>query len=131
MVYWISFRFFFLCSNVSDCIPALAFSHSYETYFRISILFVKNMSVFAESIVLLTISLLYISRGYSAENAPAEKTFYHRYLARKSMKENKLAQLYREAESKSSLWFPSAYLSEDTYADQGMSNEASRDEYFL
>lgn len=47
------------------------------------------------------------------------------------MKENKLAQLYREAESKSSLWFPSAYLSEDTYADQGMSNEASRDEYFL
>lgn len=53
-------------------------------------------------------SMKYISRGYRAENAPAEKTFYHRYLARKSMKENKLAQLYREAESTSSLWFPSA-----------------------
>ena len=130
-----------------------------------------------------------ISRGYRAENAPAEKTFYHRYLARKSMKENKLAQLYREAESTSSLWFPSAqelreytlakteentflpldddgnpllsmylkpehyipaladswrsdesywlrstpsaYLSEDTYAEQVMSDEATRDEYFL
>lgn len=33
-------------------------------------------------------SVKYISRGYRAENAPAEKTFYHRYLARKSMKEN-------------------------------------------
>lgn len=131
----------------------------------------------------------YISRGYRAENAPAEKTFYPRYLARKSMKESKLAQLYREAESKSSLWFPSAqelreytltkteenayltlddegdpllsmylkperyipalaeswrsdesywlrstpsaYLSEDTYAEQGMSDVATRDEYFL
>lgn len=50
----------------------------------------------------------FISRGYSAENAPAEKTFYSKYLARKSWKESKLAQLYRETESKSSLWFPSA-----------------------
>ena len=33
---------------------------------------------------------------------------YTRYLARKSWKESKLPQLYREAESKSSLWFPSA-----------------------
>ena len=131
----------------------------------------------------------YISRGYRAENAPAEKTFYSRYLARKSMKENKLAQLYREAESKSSLWFPSAqelreytltkteentylpldndgdpllsmylkpehyipalaeswrsdesywlrstpsaYLSEDTYVEQNMSDKTTRDEYFL
>lgn len=134
-------------------------------------------------------TMKYISRGYRAENAPAEKTFYPRYLARKSMKESKLAQLYREAESKSSLWFPSAqelreytltkteentylpldddgdpllsmylkpehyipaladswrsdesywlrstpsaYLSEDTYAEQGMSDVATRDEYFL
>lgn len=131
----------------------------------------------------------YISRGYRAENAPAEKTFYPKYLARKSMKESKLAQLYREAETKSSLWFPSAqelreytltkteentylpldddgdpllsmylkperyipaladswrsdesywlrstpsaYLSDQTYAEQGMSDEATRDEYFL
>ena len=134
-------------------------------------------------------SVKYISRGYSAENAPAEKTFYHRYLARTSMKENKLAQLYRAAESKSSLWFPSAqelreytltkteensylpldddgdpllsmylkpehyipaladswrsdesywlrstpsaYLSDETYTEQGMSDVATRDEYFL
>ena len=134
-------------------------------------------------------TMKYISRGYRAENAPAEKTFYPRYLARKSMKENKLAQLYREVESNSSLWFPSAqelreytltkteentylpldadgdpllsmylkpehyiptlvdswrsdesywlrstpsaYLSEDTYAEQGMSDVTTRDEYFL
>ena len=134
-------------------------------------------------------TMKYISRGYRAENAPAEKTFYPRYLVRKSMKENKLAQLYREVESKSSLWFPSAqelreytltkteenaylpldadgdpllsmylkpelyipaladswrsdesywlrstpsaYLSEDTYVEQGMSDVATRDEYFL
>lgn len=50
----------------------------------------------------------YISRGYHAENAPVEKLNYTKYLARKSWKETKLAQLYREAESKSSLWFPSA-----------------------
>lgn len=131
----------------------------------------------------------YISRGYHAENAPVEKLNYTKYLARKSMKENKLAQLYREAESKSSLWFPSAqelreytltkteensylplddagdpllsmylkpecyipaladswrsdesywlrstpsaYLSEETYAEQGLSDVATRDEYFL
>ena len=131
----------------------------------------------------------YISRGFSAENAPVEKLNYTRYLARKSLKENKLAQLYREAESKSALWFPSAqelreytltkteentylpldddgdpllsiylkseryipalaeswrsdefywlrstpsaYLSEETYAEQGMSDVATRDEYFL
>ena len=131
----------------------------------------------------------YISRGYHTENAPVEKLNYTKYLARKSWKESKLAQLYSEAESKSSLWFPSAqelreytlakteentylplddegdpllsmylkperylpaladswrsdesywlrstpsaYLSEDTYAEQGMSDEASRDEYFL
>ena len=131
----------------------------------------------------------YISRGYHAENAPVEKLNYTKYLARKSWKESKLAQLYREAKSKSSLWFPSAqelreytltkteentylplddegdpllsmylkperylpalanswrsdesywlrstpsaYLSEDTYAEQGMSDEATRDEYFL
>lgn len=131
----------------------------------------------------------YISRGYSAENAPAEKTFYSKYLARKSWKESKLAQLYRETESKSSLWFPSAqelreytltkteentylpldddgdpllsiylksehyipalanswrsdesywlrstpsaYLSEETYADQDMTKVTTRDEYFL
>ena len=131
----------------------------------------------------------YISRGHSAENAPVEKLNYTRYLARKSWKESKLAQLYREAESKSSLWFPSAqelreytltkteentylplddggdpllsmylksehyipaladswrsgesywlrstpsaYLSDQTYAEQGMSDEATRDEYFL
>ena len=131
----------------------------------------------------------YISRGYHAENAPVEKLNYTKYLARKSWKENKLAQLYREAESKSSLWFPSAqelreytltkteentylpldddgdpllsmylkperyipaladswrsdksywlrstpsaYLSEDTYVEQGMSDVATRDEYFL
>lgn len=46
MIYRISFRFLFLYSNVSDCIPALAFSHSHETYFRIPILFVRNMSEF-------------------------------------------------------------------------------------
>lgn len=131
----------------------------------------------------------YISRGYHTENAPVEKLNYTKYLARKSWKESKLAQLYSEAESKSSLWFPSAqelreytlakteentylpldadgdpllsmylkperylpalanswrsdesywlrstpsaYLSEDTYAEQGMSDEATRDEYFL
>lgn len=131
----------------------------------------------------------YISRGYSAESAPVEKLNYTRYLTRKSWKESKLAQLYREAESKSSLWFPSAqelreytltkteantylpldddgdpllsmylkpehyipalaeswrsdesywlrntpsaYLSEDTYDEQGMHDEATRDEYFL
>lgn len=131
----------------------------------------------------------YISRGYHAENAPVEKLNYTKYLARKSWKESKLAQLYREAESKSSLWFPSAqelreytltkteentylpldddgdpllsiylkseryipaltdswrsdesywlrstpsaYLSEETYAEQDMSDEATRDEYFL
>lgn len=131
----------------------------------------------------------YISRGYHAENAPVEKLNYTKYLARKAWKESKLAQLYRETESKSSLWFPSAqelrsytltkteentylpldadgdpllsmylkperyipalvdswrsdesywlrstpsaYLSEDTYAEQGMSDEATRDEYFL
>ena len=50
----------------------------------------------------------YISRGYHAENAPVEKLNYTKYLARKSWKESKLAQLYREAKSKSSLWFPSA-----------------------
>ena len=131
----------------------------------------------------------YISRGYHAENAPVEKLNYTKYLARKSWKENKLAQLYREAESKSSLWFPSAqelreytltkteentylpldddgdpllsmylkpehyipaladcwrsdesywlrstpsaYLSEDTYVEQGMTKASTRDEYFL
>ena len=131
----------------------------------------------------------YISRGYHAENAPVEKLNYTKYLARKSWKENKLAQLYREAESKSSLWFPSAqelreytltkteentylpldddgdpllsmylkperyipaladswrsdesywlrntpsaYLSEETYIEQGMSKVSTRDEYFL
>ena len=131
----------------------------------------------------------YISRGYHAENAPVEKLNYTKYLARKSWKENKLAQLYREAESKFSLWFPSAqelheyaltkteentylpldddgdpllsmylkserhipaladswrsaesywlrstpsaYLSEDTYAEQNMSDKTTRDEYFL
>lgn len=131
----------------------------------------------------------YISRGYHAENAPVEKLNYTKYLARKSWKENKLAQLYREAESKSSLWFPSAqelreftltkteentylpldddgdpllsiylkseryipaladswrsdesywlrstpsaYLSEETYNEQNMSDENIRDEYFL
>lgn len=131
----------------------------------------------------------FISRGYSAENAPAEKTFYSKYLARKSLKESKLSQLYRETESKSSLWFPSAqelreytltkteentylpldddgdpllsmylkpehyipaladswrsdesywlrstpsaYLSEDTYVEQNMSDKTTRDEYFL
>lgn len=131
----------------------------------------------------------YISRGYHAENAPVEKLNYTKYLARKSWKENKLAQLYREAESKSSLWFPSAqelreytltkteentylpldddgdpllsiylkseryipalagswrsdesywlrstpsaYLSEETYSEQGMSKVSTRDEYFL
>lgn len=131
----------------------------------------------------------YISRGYHAENAPVEKLNYTKYLARKSWKENKLAQLYREAESKFSLWFPSAqelreytltkteentylpldddgdpllsmylkpehyipalaeswrsdesywlrstpsaYLSDQTYAEQGMTKEATRDEYFL
>ena len=131
----------------------------------------------------------FISRGYSAENAPAEKTFYSKYLARKSWKESKLAQLYSEAESKSSLWFPSAqelreytltkteentylpldddgdpllsmylkpehyipaladswrsdesywlrstpsaYLSEEAYAEQGMTKVTTRDEYFL
>lgn len=131
----------------------------------------------------------YISRGYHAENAPVEKTFYSKYLARKSWKESKLAQLYRETESKSSLWFPSAqelreytltkteentylpldddgdpllsmylkpehyipalanswrsdesywlrstpsaYLSDESYDEQGMSDEATRDEYFL
>lgn len=120
---------------------------------------------------------------------PAEKLNYPRYLARKSWKESKLAQLYREAESKSSLWFPSAqelreytltkteentylpldndgdpllsmylkpehyipalaeswrsdesywlrstpsaYLSEDTYVEQNMSDKTTRDEYFL
>ena len=50
----------------------------------------------------------YISRGYRAETAPVETLNYTRYLARKSWKESKLPQLYREAESKSSLWFPSA-----------------------
>ena len=131
----------------------------------------------------------YISRGYHAENAPVEKLNYTKYLARKSWKESKLAQLYREAESKSSLWFPSAqelreytltkteentylplddegdpllsmylkpehyitaladswrsdesywlrstpsaYLSEDTYVEQGMTKVSTRDEYFL
>ena len=131
----------------------------------------------------------YISRGYHAENAPVEKLNYTKYLARKSWKENKLAQLYREAESKSSLWFPSAqelheytltktkentylpldddgdpllsiylkseryipaladswrsdesywlrstpsaYLSEDAYVEQNMSDKTTRDEYFL
>lgn len=131
----------------------------------------------------------YISRGYHAENAPVEKLNYTKYLARKSWKESKLAQLYRETESKSSLWFPSAqelreytltkteentylpldddgdpllsiylkseryipaladswrsdesywlrstpsaYLSEETYAEQGMSKVSTRDEYFL
>ena len=131
----------------------------------------------------------YISRGYHAENAPVEKLNYTKYLARKSWKENKLAQLYREAESKFSLWFPSAqelreytltkteentylpldddgypllsmylkpehyipalaeswrsdesywlrstpsaYLSDQTYAEQGMTKETTRDEYFL
>ena len=120
---------------------------------------------------------------------PAEKLNYPRYLARKSWKESKLAQLYREAESKSSLWFPSvqelreytltkteentylpldtdgdpllsmylkperylpalanswrsdesywlrstpsAYLSEEAYAEQGMTKVTTRDEYFL
>ena len=120
---------------------------------------------------------------------PVEKLNYPRYLARKSWKESKLAQLYREAESKSSLWFPSAqelreytltkteentylpldddgdpllsmylkpehyipaladswrsdesywlrstpsaYLSEDTYVEQNMSDKTTRDEYFL
>lgn len=60
------------------------------------------------SLLTLKETVKFISRGYSSENAPAEKTFYSKYLARKSWKENKLAQLYREAESKSSLWFPSA-----------------------
>ena len=131
----------------------------------------------------------YISRGYHAENAPVEKLNYTKYLARKSWKEDKLAQLYREAESKSFLWFPSAqelreytltkteentylpldddgdpllsmylkperyipdladswrsdesywlrntpsaYLSEETYIEQGMSKVSTRDEYFL
>ena len=131
----------------------------------------------------------YISRGYHAENAPVEKLNYTKYLARKSWKESKLAQLYREAESKSSLWFasaqelheytlakteentylpldadgdpllsmylkperylpalanswrsdesywlrstPSAYLSEEAYAEQGMTKVTTRDEYFL
>ena len=134
-------------------------------------------------------TMKYISRGYHAENAPVEKLNYTKYLARKSWKENKLAQLYREAESKSSLWFPSAqelreytltkteentylpldddgdpllsmhlksehyipalaeswrsdefywlrstpsaYLSEETYAEQGMTKGTTRDEYFL
>lgn len=141
------------------------------------------------SLLTLKETVKFISRGYSSENAPAEKTFYSKYLARKSWKENKLAQLYREAESKSSLWFPSAqelreytltkteentylpldddgdpllsiylkseryipaladswrsdesywlrstpsaYLSEGTFAEQGMSKVSTRDEYFL
>ena len=45
----------------------------------------------------------YISRGYHTENAPVEKLNYTKYLARKSWKESKLAQLYSEAESKCSL----------------------------
>ena len=53
-------------------------------------------------------TMKYISRGYHAENAPVEKLNYTKYLARKSWKESKLAQLYRETESKFSLWFPSA-----------------------
>lgn len=131
----------------------------------------------------------YISRGYHAENAPVEKLNYTKYLARKSWKENKLTQLYRETESKYSLWFPSAqelreytltkteennylplddngdpllsmylkpehyipaiadswrsdesywlrstpsaYLSEETYAEQNMTYNTTRDEYFL
>lgn len=144
---------------------------------------------YSASLLPLKETVKYISRGYSAENAPVEKLNYPRYLARKSWKESKLAQLYREEKSKSSLWFPSAqelreytltkteennylplddngdpllsmylkpehyipalaeswrsdesywlrstpsaYLSEDTYVEQNMSDKTTRDEYFL
>ena len=42
-----------------------------------------------------------------------------------------LADSWRSDESYWLRSTPSAYLSEDTYAEQGMSDEASRDEYFL
>lgn len=42
-----------------------------------------------------------------------------------------LADSWRSDESYWLRSAPSAYLSENTYAEQGMSDEASRDEYFL